>query len=179
MHPNYLYLPGIEASTGSLGHGLSISLGMSVAGKVDKKNYRVFCMTGDGEMHEGSIWEALMAAGHFGMGNLTLIIDYNKFSGSGPIDKVMDIEPLADKLKSFKWNVVSIDGHNMSEVAEALNSLPPVDSGKPNAIISNTKKGYLMPEEMKMFAGGHIAFIPTEEALNGILGIIDNSRKGA
>ena len=182
MHPNCHYIDGIEASTGSLGHGLSIATGMAIAARNNNQSHRVLCLTGDGEMNEGSIWEALMAAGNFGLGNLTLIIDYNKCSGSGPLEVVMDIEPLADKLRAFKWDVLSMDGHNMTDILETLYKLPPVDSQKkstPVAIISNTIKGKTMLGGLEGTAMSHIGFINDMETYEALCASVDNAGKEA
>jgi len=176
MHPNYHYLKGFEASTGSLGHGLSIALGMAYAARLDKKNYQIICMTGDGEIQEGSIWEALMAAGHWGMGNLRLIIDYNKNGATGAIKDEMDLEPLADKLRAFKWDVVEMDGHDMEDIVKTLHALPPVDSqtpSKPIAIISHTIKGKTMLGGIEGTAFSHIGMIPSDEALQAHFASVD------
>jgi transketolase len=139
-HPIYEKLPGIEASTGSLGHGLPIALGMAIAGKRDKKDSRVFAILGDGECDEGSIWEAAMAAPKFKLDNLVAIVDYNKLSVDGPVSEVMPLEPFADKWKSFGWGCKEIDGHSFEEILDTLESIP-FEKGKPSAIIANTVKG--------------------------------------
>ena len=138
-HPDRLRLPGIEASTGSLGQGLSIALGMALAGKLDKKDYRVWCVSGDGEMQEGQVWEALMAAPKFGLDNLTLIVDHNNGQIDGKVSEIMDIEPLAEKLRAFRWDVAEIDGHDFARILPALESAG--RSSKPLAIIAKTVKG--------------------------------------
>lgn len=176
MHPNMHYIDGIEASTGSLGHGLSIAFGMAVAGRVDKRNYRVICMTGDGEMDEGSVWEAIMAAAHYQLGNLVLIIDYNKCSCMGPVKDVMNLEPLADKLRAFNWDVLEMDGHDMEDIVRTLHALPPSDSQtpkKPIAIISHTIKGYTMLGGVEGTAASHMGFVPTEEFLQQCFDSVD------
>ena len=144
MHPNRKMVDGIEASLGSLGHGLSIAVGMAIAGRMDKKNHRIFCITGDGELNEGSNWEAIMAAGHYKLGNLVNIVDYNKRQVQGPTKEIMDLDPLGDKFRAFNWDVIEMNGNEMSEVVEVLESLPPSDSTikrKPICIISHTIKG--------------------------------------
>lgn len=182
MHPNCHYIEGIEASTGSLGHGLSIALGMAIAARNNGKNHRIICMVGDGEMNEGSVWEALMAAGNFGMSNLTLIIDYNKCTGSGPTEKVMNIEPLGDKLQAFNWEVKSMDGHDMQDILATLHSLPEVDAAeksKPWAIISHTVKGKTMLDGLEGSASSHIGVVPDEETYNRLCASVDAARKEA
>ena len=136
-HLDKNFAPGIEASTGSLGHGLSVGLGMAVASKVDGIGFDVYVLCGDGELNEGSVWEAILFAGHRGLDNLTLIIDYNKLQGYGRTDEVLDLEPLAKKLEAFNWHTVEIDGHNFREIEDALRLRP----GRPMAIIAHTIKG--------------------------------------
>lgn len=139
-HPDMRKVPGVEMSTGSLGHGLSAGAGMALAGKMDKKNYRVYVIVGDGESQEGSIWEAIMFAGHYKLDNLTVILDRNRIQIDGFTEKVMSLEPFADKWEAFGWEVREIDGHSMQEIVEALRSVP-FSEGKPSVIIANTTKG--------------------------------------
>ena len=131
--------PGIDVSTGSLGHGLSIGVGAALGIRMDKAQNRVFVILGDGELQEGSNWEAAMAAGHHGLDNLVAIVDRNWYQ-TGQTEKMMRLEPLADKWKAFGWAVRTIDGHNMNEVLEALEGVP-FEAGRPSAIIANTVKG--------------------------------------
>ncbi|MBD2867011.1 transketolase [Paenibacillus arenilitoris] len=138
-HPNNK-VPGIEMNTGALGHGLAISVGMALAAKRDGKGYRVFCLMGDGEQAEGSVWEAAMAGSHYKLDNLVGIIDRNRLQISGPTEDVMGLEPLEDKWASFGWNVVSIDGNDMEQLLRAFESVPAV-SGKPTLVMANTVKG--------------------------------------
>ncbi len=139
-HPHWLKLAGVEASTGSLGQGLSIANGIALAGKLQGKNHRVFCLTGDGEHQEGQIWEAVMEAGNFKLDNLTNILDKNRLQIDGWVKDVMDIDPIVDKYKAFKWNVMEIDGHNMKEIVEALEKAR-VHKGQPTLIVAHTVKG--------------------------------------
>ena len=132
--------PGIEVASGSLGQGLSVALGMSLAGKIDKKDYRVFCLMGDGEIQEGNVWEAAMAVAHFKCDNLCAILDYNGFQIDGKISDIMALEPLKDKWLAFGWHVVEIDGHNIKEIIEAFNEAADM-KGKPTIIIAKTTKG--------------------------------------
>lgn len=132
--------PGIEVASGSLGQGLSVALGMSLAGKIDKKDYRVYCLMGDGEIQEGNIWEAAMAVAHFKCDNLCAILDYNGFQIDGKISDIMALEPLKDKWMAFGWHVVEIDGHNIKEIIEAFNEAADM-KGKPTIIIAKTIKG--------------------------------------
>ncbi|MBR0343273.1 MAG: transketolase [Oscillospiraceae bacterium] len=144
QHPNRLYLPMFEASTGSLGHGLSIAFGMAMALRNDGSDSRVFCITGDGELDEGSNWEALMSAANYELSNLFLIVDRNKLQGCRPTEETVRLESLEAKLRAFNWDVVSFDGNNMEEIIGTFDSLPPRESQKrkkPLAMISNTIKG--------------------------------------
>ena len=131
---------GIEMSGGSLGQGLGISVGDALAARLDGKNYRVYCMMGDGEQQEGSIWESAMAAGHFKLDNLVGIVDKNKLQIDGNVCDIMDIDPLADKYKAFNWHVIEIDGHNMQEILDAYEEAAKT-KGKPTVIIAKTVKG--------------------------------------
>lgn len=139
-HPHWLKLDGVEASTGSLGQGLSIANGIALAGKLDKKDFHVWCLMGDGEQQEGQIWEAIMEAGNYKLDNLTGILDKNRLQIDGWVKDVMDIDPIVEKYKSFKWNVIECDGHNMKEVVEALEKAKTV-KGKPTIIVAHTVKG--------------------------------------
>jgi transketolase len=139
-HPHWLKLDGVEASTGSLGQGLSIANGIALAGKLQNKDYHVFCLTGDGEHQEGQIWEAVMEAGNFKLDNLTNILDKNRLQIDGWVKDVMDIDPIVDKYKAFKWNVIEIDGHNMKQIVEALERAK-AHKGQPTVIVAHTVKG--------------------------------------
>ncbi len=120
-HVDMISLPGIEMSTGSLGQGLSAANGMALAGKMDKKNYRVYAMVGDGESQEGQIWEAAMTAGHYKLDNLTVILDHNKYQIDGHVEDIKGIEPIADKWKAFRFNVIDkVNGHDMRSIIKAL-----------------------------------------------------------
>lgn len=145
MHPDMHKITGCEASTGSLGHGLPLSLGIALSLKLDGLQSRVFCLMGDGECHEGTVWEAAMGAAQHRLDNLVGIVDYNRCSMDGPIDQVVSLEPLVDKWKSFGWNVVNIDGHDMARVVESLEGIDH-GSGKPTVIIANTVKGKGVPD---------------------------------
>jgi transketolase len=139
-HPHWLKLPGVEMSTGSLGQGLSLAVGMALAAKLNEKHHHVFCIMGDGEQQEGQIWEAAMEAAHYKLDNLIGIIDNNKLQIDGPVSEVMGIEPIVEKYKSFGWDVYSINGHNMLRVVEALQTAKK-GSGKPAMIVADTVKG--------------------------------------
>jgi transketolase len=138
-HPQ-LGLPGLEASTGSLGQGLSIANGMALAGRMDKKNIRAFCIMGDGELNEGQIWEAAMTAAHYNLDSVCGIVDFNKQQIDGWCREVMNLEPLADKWKSFGWHVIECDGHNFEELMDALDEAEKI-KGKPTVILAHTVKG--------------------------------------
>jgi transketolase len=138
-HPD-IRTPGIEANTGSLGQGLSIANGMALGLRLDGSKSRVYVIIGDGEQNEGQIWEAAMAAASFKLDNLTAIVDRNRLQATGPIAERFDIGPLAPKWAAFGWNVIEIDGHDVSAVVEALDTACTV-AGKPTVIIANTIKG--------------------------------------
>ncbi|MGH2676988.1 MAG: transketolase [Actinomycetota bacterium] len=139
-HPDRTRLPGIEASTGSLGQGLSVAVGMAVAGKLDQAGWRVFCMMGDGEQQSGQIWEAAMFAGRHELDNLCGILDYNQVQQTGKVAERLDIEPVVAKWRAFNWHVREIDGHAMEEVVDALDEAELV-TGRPTLIVSHTIKG--------------------------------------
>lgn len=139
-HPNMQYVPGVDMSTGSLGQGISAAVGMALAGKLDKKDYRVYAMLGDGELQEGQVWEATMAAAHYGLDNLTAFLDYNGLQIDGKISDVMSPEPVTDKFAAFGWNVLVIDGHDFEQIMEAV-SKAKENKGKPTIIVAKTFKG--------------------------------------
>lgn len=139
-HPIAGKVPGVEMSTGALGHGLGAGCGLALSFKMDKKPNRVFVVLGDAELNEGSVWEALMFAGHYGLDNLTAIIDRNGLATDADTETLMRLEPLADKLKAFNWEVRTIDGHNMDEIVNTLEAAP-FKILKPSVIIANTIKG--------------------------------------
>lgn len=139
-HVDMLSLPGIEMSTGSLGQGLSAANGMALAGRLDKKDYRVYCIVGDGECQEGQIWEAAMTAGHHKLSNLTVIVDNNKYQIDGHVEEIKGIQPLGDKWKSFRFNVINCKGHDMRSIAKALDEAER-HKGAPSVIIADTVKG--------------------------------------
>jgi transketolase len=133
-------LPGIEASTGSLGHGLPMAVGMALAAKMDRRDHRVFTVLGDGETQEGSVWEAAMAASHYKLDRLVAVVDRNGLEIDGPTETVMALEPLAQKWESFGWAVCTVDGHDLSSLVQTLKSAP-FGSGKPSVVIAKTVKG--------------------------------------
>ncbi len=141
MHPCKIQLPGVECSTGSLGQGLAVAVGLAFSAKQKKEAHRVFCMMGDGETCEGEVWEAANTAGSYKLGNLIGIVDRNKQLMTSFDGDYMQLEPYADKWRAFNWNVVEIDGHDMSQIVDALDNLPPTTNEKPTAIIASTMKG--------------------------------------
>jgi transketolase len=140
QHPSRDLKRGIEVSTGSLGHGLSIGAGMAIAGKRDKKDYKVYVLLSDGELNEGSTWEAVMFASHHSLDNLIAIVDYNKIQALGYTKDIINLEPLSRKWLSFGWGVKEINGHDFSQIFEAFDSVPS-SGGKPGVIIAHTVKG--------------------------------------
>ncbi|HCL4438927.1 TPA: transketolase [Clostridium botulinum] len=139
-HPNMNDVPGIDMSTGSLGQGISTAVGMAVAGKLDEKDYRVYTLLGDGELEEGQVWEAAMAAAHYKLDNLTAFVDYNGLQIDGPCSEVMSAEPIADKFRAFNWNVIEIDGHDFNSILNAIESSKNIKE-RPTMIVCKTIKG--------------------------------------
>jgi transketolase len=137
-HPTLGALPGIEASTGSLGHGLGIGLGMALAARMDHRSSRVFVVLSDGELNEGSVWEAALWAPRHAMDNVTAIVDFNGLQATGPSREITAIEPLPEKWHSFGWRVWELDGHDAARLTQALEAPP---CGKPNVVIAHTVKG--------------------------------------
>lgn len=144
-HSEMRKIPGIDMSSGSLGQGLSVALGMSLAARLTNKNYKVYIIMGDGEIQEGQVWEALMACSHYKVNNLIVIMDYNKLQVSDSVNKVINIEPLVKKFEAFGWNTLEIDGNNMIQVVKALQKAKNNSSYSPIVIISHTIKGKGIP----------------------------------
>lgn len=144
-HPDMTKIPGVDFSSGSLGHNLSVSVGMALAGRTDGRDYRVFCLLGDGEMNEGQVYEAMMAGGNFRLKNLIAIVDRNQMSLDGFTEEVMPIEPLADKWRAFKWDVWELDGHDLGALVDAFDRLDSREGDRPLAIIAHTHKGHGIP----------------------------------
>ena len=163
-HPHWLKIPGAEISSGSLGQGLSVAVGIAIAGKLNKKNFTTFAIMGDGEQQEGSIWEAVMEASHYNLDNLVGIVDCNRLQIDGAVHDVMNVEPLEDKYKAFGWNVIRIDGHDMHQVVEALETAKTSLNGRPTVILANTVKGKGV-SFMEDVAGWH-GKAPSVEELN-------------
>lgn len=140
-HPDMLSLPGIEMTTGSLGQGLSAAVGIALGGVIDRKNYRVYCVLGDGEVQEGQVWEAAMAAAHYKLDNLTAILDHNKLQIDGAVEEIKGLYPLKDKWKAFRWEVIdNINGNDIKDVVQAMDKAEK-NKGKPTIIIADTIKG--------------------------------------
>ena len=137
-------VPGVEASTGALGHGLAIGVGMALAARLDARDSRVFVVLGDGETNEGSVWESAMSAAKHKLANLVAIVDYNKLQSYGPTSEVLELEPLADKWRSFGFAVAEVDGHDVDGLRGTFASLP-LDAEKPSAVICHTVKGKGIP----------------------------------
>ena len=141
-HPIQGMMPGVEATTGSLGQGLSLGIGHVLGGRLADKKYRVYVLLGDGECEAGQIWEAAMAAAHFKAGNLVAILDYNKFQETGPISREIALEPLVEKWKSFGWTVHEVNGHDLKEILDKFQLVKQLEAtGKPQIIIAHTIKG--------------------------------------
>lgn len=139
-HPDRKALPGVEMSTGSLGQGLAVANGMALAGRLDRRSYRVYVLLGDGELEEGMVWEAAMATAHYRLDQVTAFIDHNRLQIDGPITEVMSPEPIADKFRAFGWEVLSIDGHDFLQIIQAVEQAKQVQ-GRPTAIVAETVKG--------------------------------------
>jgi transketolase len=139
-HPNRTKVPGVETNTGPLGHGLPVSVGAALAAKLQKAAWRVFVITGDGELQEGSNWEAAMSAAHYGLDNLTLIVDRNGFQQGNTTEATNHLEPLAEKWHAFGWAVQEVDGHDHRQLLNTFKSLP-FETGKPSCVLAHTHKG--------------------------------------
>jgi len=139
-HPHMRATPGVEASTGSLGQGLSVACGMAAAGKLDRAGWRVYCLLGDGETQEGQVWEAASAAAHFKLDNLTALVDHNGLQIDGPVQKIMSVEPLGARWSAFGWKVIEVDGHDIRQILAALDEARTA-AGRPTVVICHTVKG--------------------------------------
>lgn len=139
-HPDMKRIPGVDMSTGSLGQGLSVANGMALVGKLDQKNFHVYVLLGDGEIGEGQVWEAAMAAAHYHLDNLTAILDFNGLQIDGPTDEVMSSKPLPDKWRAFGWHVIEVDGNDIEALLKALAEAKET-KGKPTILIAHTVKG--------------------------------------
>jgi len=140
MHPDSLKIPGCDVSTGSLGHGLPMAVGLAMGARMQKKDFYTYCIVGDGELNEGSNWEAAMAAAHYKMDNLLVFVDRNMQMIDGPVEQIMGLEPLADKWRAFGWECLEIDGHDLNEIAKAIDHAKEIKD-RPVVIIARTTKG--------------------------------------
>lgn len=161
-HPEAGKIPGVEASTGALGHGLSIGVGMALAARIKQADTRVFVAMGDGEINEGSVWEAAMSAGKHGLANLTAIVDYNKIQSYSFVTEVQPLEPLADKWRSFGFAAIEVDGHDVEALCRVLRAAP-AETGKPTAVICHTVKGKGVPFAENDPAWHHKSKMPAEQ----------------
>jgi transketolase len=171
-HPSMKDVPGVDMSTGSLGQGISTAVGMALGGKLDKKDYRVFALLGDGEIQEGQVWEALMSAAHYKLDNLTAFIDHNGLQIDGNISDVMCPEDVVEKFKAFCWNVIQIDGHDL-EAIEAAVETAKATKGKPTMIVAETIKGKGV-SYMEGVAGWH-GMAPDEELYKKAIAELDEA----
>ena len=161
-HPNMKDIPGIDFSSGSLGHGLSIGVGMALAGRIQKRDFRVYCMLGDGEIAEGQIWEAAMSANQFKLQGLVAIIDRNQLCIDGHTEEIMAIEPIDQRFAAFGWDVQRIDGHDFDAILGALGRLKPAGTGRPQLIIADTIKGRGV-KRMELSLQWHVANLVGED----------------
>lgn len=170
-HPERGRVPGVEASTGALGHGLSIGLGIALAMRMKKSDSRVFVMMGDGEINEGSVWEAAMSAAKHKLSNLTAMVDYNKIQSYGFTDEVMPLDPLAEKWRAFGFETIEVNGHDVDELRRAFSTLP-FKGDKPSVIICHTVKGKGIPFAENNPTWHHKSHLPADiiEALYECLG---------
>jgi len=178
MHPCKVRLPGVEASSGSLGHGLSLACGMALMARQRKEGYRIFCMMGDGETCEGSVWEAAMLAGSYKLGNLVGIVDRNhQFMTTYSEKDFINLEPYADKWRAFGWNVLAIDGHDMAQIIDAIDALPAPGSDKPTLILAETIKGKGVPF-MERNVSWHAGKLSEENMREVLAGMAEAHERG-
>jgi transketolase len=161
-HPE-IRIPGVEASTGALGHGLAIGVGLALAARMQKRPSRVFVIMGDGESNEGSVWEAALMASKHKLANLTVVLDYNKMQSYGTVAEVLPLEPLADKFRAFGFGVAEVQGHDVADLRSAFRALP-VDGAKPSALICHTVKGRGIAVCEHNAAWHHKARLPPDQA---------------
>jgi len=170
-HP-CVHIPGVDATTGSLGFGLSLAVGMAIAAKIDKRDVKVHAIIGDGELGEGQIWEAAMAAPNLHLDNLTVILDRNMYQNDGATESIMPLEPLADKWRAFKWNVIEIDGHDFDQIDDAFTA-GDAHAGAPTLILAHTIKGkgcsYMLDKPMLHYTP------PTKEQYESALKELEGS----
>ena len=162
-HPNMKLAHGIDFSSGSLGHNLSVGVGMALGARLTGRDYRTFVLTGDGELQEGQVWEAAMAASHYKLGNLVAIVDANGFSGAGPTSQAINIEPLGKRFEAFGWTVREIDGNDIPAVRSTLDELPDPSSEAPIVIIARTRKGHGVEFMEKQPQAWHLGLLNAEQ----------------
>ena len=162
-HPNMKLAHGIDFSSGSLGHNLSVGVGMALGARLTGRDYRTFVLTGDGELQEGQVWEAAMAASHYKLGNLVAIVDANGFSGAGPTSQAINIEPLGQRFEAFGWTVWEIDGNDIPAVRSTLDELPDPISEAPIVIIARTRKGHGVEFMEKQPQAWHLGLLNAEQ----------------
>lgn len=161
-HPDMKKVRGLDFSSGSLGHGLSIGLGMALAGRMQGRDYRTYVMLGDGEISEGQIWEAVIAAGHFKLGHLVILLDRNGLCIDGHTEDIMGIEPVHERFAAFGWDVQRVDGHDLGAVLDAFDKLATGTTGKPQAIVFDTVKGRGV-QRMEMSLDWHVGNLVGED----------------
>jgi transketolase len=161
-HPSMRLAPGIDFSSGALGHNLSVAVGMALAGRLSRAGYRTFVLTGDGELQEGQVWEAAMAASHYKLGSLVAVVDANGFSGSGPTSAAMNIEPLAERFSAFGWLACEVDGHDPDALMRTFDALPSTDSERPVCVIARTRKGHGAALLESAPQAWHLGLLPPE-----------------
>lgn len=176
-HPDMRKIPGIDFSSGSIGHNLSVGVGMGLGARMDKRDFRVIALLGDGEMHEGQVWEAAMAAAHFRLGNLIALVDRNQMCLDGYTNDVMTIEPLADKWRAFGWHVVEVNGHDVSAVRSIFDQLPNPESHIPTCIIAHTRKGAGV-SFMDLSLHWHLGYLGPQDRETAREEILDRMRRG-
>lgn len=162
-HPNMRTVPGVDFSSGSLGHNLSVGVGMGLAARVQRREHRTFVLTGDGELQEGQVWEAAMAASHHKLGNVVAIVDANGFSGGGPTSQAMNIEPVAARFEAFGWLTAEVDGHDVAALVDVLDELPPPASEVPTCIVARTRKGKGVAMMERSPQAWHLGLLPPEQ----------------
>lgn len=175
-HPNMHTAPGIDFSSGSLGHNLSVGIGMALAARLQGKDYRTFVMLGDGELHEGQVWEAAMAAPHFRLGNLVAIVDANGSCASGETSAVMNIEPIAKRFETFGWRTAEIDGHHVPSILEALDALPESHEERPTCIVARTLKGKGVSFMESAPRKWHVGFLGSKDRAQAVAEIKERLR---
>ena len=166
-HPDMTKVPGIDFSSGSIGHNLSVGVGMALSARLRGSDHRVFALLGDGEMHEGQVWEAAMSAAHFRLGNLVAIIDANGTSLDGPVDEIMGIEPISAKWQAFGWHATEVDGHDVGVLRRWFDSLPDVESSVPTLLVARTVKGKGV-SFMESDPGWHLGYLGEADRVRAV-----------